>query len=460
MRKIFAIEIVVLIFALMASFSGCAIQPSGMPNEPGMAGIGGVESNPAATSGTKATYTHTLEGENNKTMIGKNGTLLLVDSISDREYAEMVNILYPEGLVDEQGMGIPGVENVDGLRETFIAEHTKAYSVENGEIIKLEMTPFYIELNSVSNNIYKCLFYAVSIEEDRFVFPSEWGNQPCGFEAASESGVYLAYTDLGIWKIDPDLLTTKMITANTYAGRSQMEISDSIKNIHSDWYLSWVEDVHLSPNGSTILYRTNRDCSILNDTSVWLVNLLDGQERQILTPAYHNDVVGFLTENHAVVGSLAETRITDTSTGTNIPIKLPSLPNFTVSGVSNGILVYMCYADGSSESTAIVSHIDTKTGELKKIAEVIGYLNGKPEFSALGKKVAIGFGHDPMVGVVDVMLVDSMNGEKTSLLSSFLDAQGMAGTINHFQWIDDESFIFTTQEGNEQKTDLITYGIR
>ncbi len=41
------------------------------------------------------------------------GTVLLIDSISDNEYAELMTKLYPDGVVDDMGIDIPGANNVE-----------------------------------------------------------------------------------------------------------------------------------------------------------------------------------------------------------------------------------------------------------------------------------------------------------------------------------------------------------
>jgi hypothetical protein len=204
------------------------------------------------------------------------------------------------------------------------------------------------------------------------------------------------------------------------------------------------------------LYRTNRDCTILSDTSVWAIDLLEGRERQLLEPAYHNDIVGFLSDSCVVIGSLAGTRLADVNTGKVVPLNLPALPNFSVSAVNNGILVYRSYTDNSTESTAVVCPVDATTGEWKAISEVVGYLDGKVEFSASGRDVAIRYGHDSMVGAVDVMLVDSVSGQKTSLNSSLPTEQRLTGVMSRFQWLGAESFIISMQNESEEQTYLIT----
>lgn len=66
-------------------------------------------------------------------MTGESGTTLLVDSISSQDYRNLMNVLYPDGVIDEQGQDIPSIENAAERRAQFIAEHMRAYSVVDGE---------------------------------------------------------------------------------------------------------------------------------------------------------------------------------------------------------------------------------------------------------------------------------------------------------------------------------------
>ena len=96
---------------------------------------------------------------NQKTLTGANGTCLLVDSISDSEYNEMMRVLYPDSPFDEQGLSLPGVNNFDEARAKFIADHTKAYAINGTETAEVEITPHLVELENtlIPLNPYKKL---------------------------------------------------------------------------------------------------------------------------------------------------------------------------------------------------------------------------------------------------------------------------------------------------------------
>ena len=266
------------------------------------------------------------------------------------------------------------------------------------------------------------------------------------------------------WKIDPESLTAKKISSDTYDGKSQAELSGEIRNAGNGGYLIWIDGVQLSPGGEYVVYRTNRDCrsdriESASDTSVWTIDLKTGEEHQVIVPAYHNDIVGFLSGRHVVVGALADTRIVDMITGTVVSVSFQQLPNFYICGVNDGTIVYSSYADGTSETSAYISRIDTSTGAMTLITKVVGYLGGaEPRFSPSGKTVAIGYGTKPMVGVVDIMLVNLATGTQKLLTASVEGANQIEGEITKCQWAYNDTLIVTAQNGNEWRTYIIAFG--
>lgn len=415
----------------------------------GVVAVYAVQSLNPDSSDKKALVAVNIGGTNKKTLVGKNGSRLLVDSISDEEYDEMMRLLYPNGIMDEQGLSISGVENLEEIRTKFIAEHTKAYAINGSEITEVKIVPFNIKLSNIMNGPYECLFYKATIGQDTFVFPSEWGNQSCGFLTASEAGVYLAYTDLGIWKVIPDSLETKKITADAYAGKTQSDLEKSI-----DYELFWIDSVHISPNGLNVLYRTNRDSSNSIETSVWAIDLQSGDERQVIKPANNNDIIGFISESQVVVGALADTRIANINTSALVSVSLPKLPNLYISSVDDNTIVYTSYKDTDSKTTAFINHVDATTGELTLITKVSGFLAGE-SFSPSGNIYALGYGSDPMKGIEDVMLIDLTDGSQKLLARSLKNAKQVGSWINNFIWAYDETLIISAQDKNESNAYLI-----
>ncbi|MGN7454307.1 hypothetical protein ACTHPH_05780 [Paenibacillus pasadenensis] len=388
------------------------------------------------------------EGQISKVMRGESGSSLLVDSIGSNEYSKMMSILYPNGIVDAQGQEVPGIDNLVEVRERFIEEHMRALSLVGSTPIEIEKTPFTISIADESNGEYKSLFYKASIGKDTFVFPSEWGNQPFDFVSDSEKNIYIIYTDAGIWKIDPIALSAKKITADTYSGKDRQQIGQELTKLHPDAYLLWVSSVMISPDGKQVVYRTNRDSTRLDETSIWAIDLDSGKESQLVPPSVNNDILGFISDRDVVVGALADTRAIDVYDKSIIALDVPKVPNLRISAVQDGKIVISSHEEGSSTSTATVSSVDLSKGILTEISEISGYLDGEPRFSPSGTQVAIGYGDDPSVGVEDVMMVELSTKTQKLLSSSLQNKRSVKGNIIRFQWLNDETAVVETQTGS------------
>ena len=394
--------------------------------------------------------------ERMKSLTGDNGTILLVDSISDKEYSEMMNILYPSGIVNKQGQDIAGIDNLEENRNKYIHEHTKAYSLVGEKMSEVELLPFTITIADKTNGIFDVLLYSTSIGNDSFIFPSEWGNQPCGFIPVSEKSTYVIYTDMGIWSINPNEMIAKKLSTDTFLGEDQTEIGHKIKALHTDGYLTWIENVCISPDCSFIVYRTNRDCNVLNESSIWGIDLITGEERQLVSSAYNNDIVGFVSDSQIVVGALNSTQMIDVYSCEAINLTLPELPNFCVKAVNKGVIAYSSYQEGSSDVTMFISSIDKLTGVVADISKVIGYLDGEPRFSPDGNRIAICYGSDPMAGVVDVIIVDVSTKSQVLLTSLIKTNNHEYGNITYFRWVNPNIAVFECQRSNEFSANLVS----
>lgn len=313
-----------------------------------------------------------------KVLKGKNGTSLFVDIVSDDEYNELLKILYPNGIVDEQGQEIGIVENAEEVRKKFIDEHTKAYTVINGTTKEVELERFYIDLKEMLEELYftstgnesEYLFYKATIGDDVFVFPSEWGALPFGFIDASKDNSYYTYTSWGIWKIDTEKLSLDKLTTDEFEGKTYIEIINEIGNdetVDNEGSLYWIDSVQISPNNNYIVYRSNRGSENLSETSIWKLDLKTRAEEKVLMEDLYNDIVDFASDDVIVVGSTQNTRLVNLTNLNVQKIKIPNEPNVSVQGVKNGKLFYTTYEDGSEQTTTVLNELNIETGELTEL---------------------------------------------------------------------------------------------
>lgn len=165
----------------------------------------------------------------------------------------------------------------------------------------------------------------------------------------------------------------------------------------------------------------------------------------------NNDIVGFISDNKAVIGALGNTRMVDVSSNSMIALDIPEMPNTCVKSVKDGRIVVSSYSDGSSNSTVCISDVDNVAGAVTEITRVSGYLDGNPQFSPSGDKVAIGHGTDAMDGVDDVIIVDVSTTAQTLLSDSMATArstQTINSNVTSCLWINDNTMLVNTQQEN------------
>lgn len=338
----------------------------------------------------------------------------------------------------------------------------KAYSVQGTEKTQVPIIPFAITLPTQFVGDIETIFYKTSVNGDNFVFPSEWGQQGVGFIHLSEREIFLAFTDAGIWRIDPVTMTAGKITADTYQGKSIAEVREDLKNRLGE-HLAWIGSVDISPDGATVIYRTNRDTDILNDTSIWKIDLDTMEEEQLLAPTRHNNMVGFLSDNCAVVGSTENTRMVDVDSGKVIALEFPVVPNFHIDDVGGGKVAFSSYASDKPGTTVYVSQVDKVTGSVIELARVTGHI-GKLIFSPSEDKVAIEYGTDHEKKTDDIVIVDTT--KNIQVLLSNISAKRAASTaqnqkegkidITNFCWLNNDTLLLE-QETYSTDNDNTTF---
>lgn len=390
------------------------------------------------------------ENQNVFILRGEHGAVLLVKSISDNEYSELIDILYPNGLIDSQGLDIPGINNIESVRRDFIINNTEVFSVVGENKIKVPFTTFEVNIQSKSNGEYSIELCKANIGNDVFVFPLEWDNQPYNFICNSKENLFVVYTDLGIWRID--------ISDNSAVKISSDPQVDANRVTPDEGYIVWIDNAMLSPSGSYIVYRSNRDSKNLDYTSIWKINLETGNETKIINAAENNDIVGFIDENNIVTGSINETKIVNIINGNTININVPDVPNMVVKAVNKGKFVYTGYPDGSSISTAYIGELNTITGKIKPITTITGYLDADVSFTPSGNKIAIGYGEEPANGINDIVVVDFTNNtgkrtENSAEKFNIINTEKKK-VINKYLWFDEDA-IFVNGVTNNNNAKVI-----
>ena len=388
-----------------------------------------------------------LSGNNMQVQADSSGNAFIIDLPSDADYDRMMQLLYPNGVIDEQGFDIAGIENIEEARDRFIRDNTKAYYMENGELKEVETTPFKVKMLNPHGEDWVLPFYRARAGEFTTIYPSEWGAFFNCFASNNDAGTYITWSDYGIWQIDPETLETKRITSDTYDGKTIDEIrEDSIKI-----EFSWVSDVALSLDGKNVVYLSKKDCpKELGKRSIWMINLETGKESRLSDSWKWGYMVGFLSDDCLIMQEEIGASIININTGKIIPIPFPEefpvdeikndggYSGISIKDIKNEVIVYRFSINGSALSTMYVSNINAETGELVKIMEVKDVVY-PPSFSPSGNIIGVLEQRGEYTNSLDLLLIDITTGEQKWLKETIGKETEIKGGIQGFKWANDDN---------------------
>lgn len=197
-----------------------------------------------------------------------------------------------------------------------------------------------------------------------------------------------------------------------------------------------------------INYKTISAANYYDNFVTMIVGWPD-DKNDILQRQINNDIVGFISDNSVVVGSLDSTRIVNVVNRSINSVDIPDFPNVCVKGAGYGKLIYTTYQDGSSTSTAYINDLDSETGKLREITSVRGYLDGTPSFSMSGAKLAISYGENADIGMNDIKIVDALNGTAISLNETTQVGQSVQAATNSAVrgfWLNEDTMLISHEE--------------
>lgn len=375
----------------------------------------------------------------NRVLKGKNNNYLFVDLITNEEYGEMMNLLYPSDITDNQGLDMPSADNYDEVRKNFIKEHTNAYTLKKGDFTKVDLEEFNVNLEDNSNGEYEYLFYKAVIGNDNFIFPSEWGSTPFNFIPVSEENKWYVITDMGIWEINSEDLSATKLTSDEFEGKDINSLREEF--VEKSMPLIWINNSFISPDYKNILYVTNRDCENYSQGSIYKINLDTKKEEKIITFEEIEYISGFISNNTVLVG---ESNILNIDNGNKVSIQLPDLNNISVVGANNEKLVYSSYEDNIPGQSYSINDINVQNGELVEKTKITDCYGGLPVFSTNGSKMVMKY-RTVENDNEDVLIYD-VNNNKQYLLSNFIKMDSNDEIINeNLIWLNDNLIIIKVE---------------
>jgi len=281
----------------------------------------------------------------------------------------------------------------------------------------------------------------------------------CEFVSSNDKTKYLIASDKGLWMLEGNSKNAVMISKKTFNGKSYEELQAeiSLKYADSDGTegLFWNDSPIFSPDGSKIVYITNRDCISTGGQSVWLYDLGTGEEKVLTNSSgeYYR-CIGWLSPNHILCQKYSGEKVYNIvieDTGKIIDLSLEG-KNVEILGTTySGLIAYAPYY---SSNEIFIDKFDTASSapSRKYQNKINGTLRSGHSFSDDEAKFAYLFapGDNDTVQYIGIININ----EASEMLISELPANKEQRIfINSFSWINSEKLLVnlsTVKEGLEE----------
>ena len=289
---------------------------------------------------------------------------------------------------------------------------------------------FIISLEDASGN-FDAEFLKLSSDS---VAPKDW--DMTRFLFLSGQGVYLACTDMGIWRLDPETRTAVKLSADVFQGRTRAEIqADTGKTVF------WTDDPVLSPNGRYLAYVSNRTDPESDGDEIWTLDTATGEEHLLMRQkGTWKTPLGFLSEKDILIEIEDKNNnknniyyaAADAVTGDISEIEFNIQDGTRVQDVSpNGHAAMIDYKNHD----LIILRIGAK-GKILDRMDFTGYYPAGVKFSPSGGRLAAPIADESDQDADAVLLIDIRTGN-----SQRLDGGSAGNQIRDYAWANESSLL-------------------
>ena len=289
---------------------------------------------------------------------------------------------------------------------------------------------FIISLEDASGN-FDAEFLKLSSDS---VAPKDW--DMTRFLFLSGQGVYLACTDMGIWRLDPETRTAVKLSADVFQGRTRAEIqADTGKTVF------WTDDPVLSPNGRYLAYVSNRTDPESDGDEIWTLDTATGEEHLLMRQkGTWKTPLGFLSEKDILIEIEDKNNnknniyyaAADAVTGDISEIEFNIQDGTRVQDVSpNGHAAMIDYKNNN----LIILRIGAK-GKILDRMDFTGYYPAGVKFSPSGGRLAAPVADESDQDADAVLLIDIRTGN-----SQRLDGGSAGNQIRDYAWANESSLL-------------------
>ncbi len=272
------------------------------------------------------------------------------------------------------------------------------------------------------------------------VTPKEW--DVSRFLFLSAGGVYLACTDLGIWRIDPESQTAVRLSADAFQGRTRAEI---LSELQEGGGLFRTGNPVLSPNGRYLAYCSDHTDEQSGGDAVWALDTATGEEH-LLMPAKNTRKLlhGFISDKNIFVeitDSRDDTRkfaLADATTGNVAALDFNAADDYlTVHGVSaNGNAAMIRENNNNNADETLFLLRIGADGMILNQTEFPGHYPDGAKFSPSGGRLAAPVSDESETAADEILLIDIRTGE-----GQRLDAGNAGGQIRDYAWANESSLL-------------------
>lgn len=262
----------------------------------------------------------------------------------------------------------------------------------------------------------------------------------------------LVATEKELWLIEAGKEDAIKISKDLFNGKTYAELRSELQKKlagkEGPAVLWWNDNPVFSPDGSKIVYMTNRDCVASGGSSLWLYDLATRKERPLVrnVAGEHYRCKAWVDNSHVIYQKFARGAsryfIADLQ-GNSIELKLEGQKP-EIFAVHNGLLAYT--PDCTAPKTVCIAKISFSDFSTTKIyektiggalREVLPGTTYRPRgyFAPDGSRLAYLFAPDTGETAQQIAIVD-LAAKKEVILKEALSKEGARAVLYDFDWLD------------------------
>lgn len=248
---------------------------------------------------------HPIDQDAFKVISSANGVNIAYRILEDENKSEIVSLVTEIGENDEQGAL---KDNWQDIRSDYIKMLDSFKEIGSDmSFNELPAEPIIVSFSNGSGD-QTWLFYKMKNNGKTVFIPEEIEDLPFEFVYDIDSEVYLIATETGLWQLDTKSNLPIKLSYSSYDNKSY---DDLLKELNEGQEykggLFWNTHAVISPDGSKVVYSSNKDCTERKGYSLWLYDF-DASQEHILagsTGEYYT-AIGWLNSDTVLCSRSAD----------------------------------------------------------------------------------------------------------------------------------------------------------